>query len=47
MVSVVVVCYYKTLIMASLLALALGAKAYKLTRPRVSRGNVVQIKGGR
>ena len=38
---------YKTLIMASLLALALGARAYKLTRPRISGRNVVQIQGGR
>jgi hypothetical protein len=31
----------------SLLALAQGAKIYKLCRPRMTRDNVLRIKGGR
>lgn len=32
---------------SSLLALAQGAKTYKLTRPRITKENIIQIKGGR
>lgn len=31
----------------SLLALAQGAQEYKLTRPKVSTENIIDIKGGR
>ncbi|KAF6234396.1 hypothetical protein HO173_007429 [Letharia columbiana] len=31
----------------SLLALAQGARSYKFSRPRITRNNVIQIKGGR
>ncbi len=33
--------------MISLLALAQGAKLYKYSRPRITRRNIIEIKGGR